>query len=256
MWLYIDGRGSSGDLLINGWCEFRAVRADPEYLSAGGTDGSTASSPDVLCVSGRCNVYSTFQSLGWCRLLDSQCGLKEITFVFICTSSVPHSSLAGFKNAVSSRYNGTKCMAFKKKKNKAKKTCYLLLCHAVFQRTHPTTQWIQGCYARAKHPKRKKKQKKNKRTNQRTAQEKHWALMLEDVQFLWDERSLHVCVWLRYGIPSCQITHTSIRVENSLLLIFFFFFFYKGCVALNALPSFYCQTSGSLTSRLVCAVVN
>lgn len=59
-------------------------------------------------------MYSTFQSFGWCRLLDSQCGLKEITFLIICTSSVPHIALAGFKNAVSSRDNDAKCMALKK----------------------------------------------------------------------------------------------------------------------------------------------
>lgn len=61
-----------------------------------------------------------------------------------------------------------------------------------------------------------------KKQQQRTAQERHWAsaIMLEDVRFLRDEHSQHVCGSLRHGIRSRQITNASIEVENDLLLIF------------------------------------
>lgn len=124
-----------------------------------------------------------------------------------------------------------------------KKTCYLLLCHAVVQRT----QWIQGWYARAKHP---------KEPENRTG--KALSLSLN---------TRRCAVSLRRALSACLCLTTiwdSFKPDNShhhqrgkqLYYYYFFFFFYKGCVALYALPAFCCQTSGSLTSRLVCAVVN
>lgn len=56
-------------------------------------------------------------------------------------------------------------------KKTPKKPCYLLLCHAVFQRTHPTTQWIQGHHG----------QSTQRKPENRTGAS---ALMLEDEQVL------------------------------------------------------------------------
>lgn len=98
-------------------------------------------------------------------------------------------------------------------KKNSKKTMLFITLPCCFPKNASHNTMDTGA-SRAKHPKKTREPHRSLSLNVR-----RWAGSLRRAL------SRQVCVSLRHGIPSRQITHTSIRVENSVLLIYICIFY-------------------------------